>query len=92
LRSRRLGYYYRLLKAHGSSAKGGAKSYVVDGKMTGGFALIAFPAEYRSSGVMTFLVNQSGVLYQRGLGEKTADIASKVTEYDPDKNWKRVNP
>lgn len=86
------GYYYRLLKAQGSSAKGGAKSYVVDGKMTGGFALIAFPAEYRSSGVMTFLVNQSGVLYQRDLGEKTADIASKITEYDPDKNWKRVNP
>jgi hypothetical protein len=84
------GYYYRLLKAQGANAKGGAKSYIVDGNMTGGFALVAYPADYRSSGVMTFLTNENGTIYQKDLGEKTADLAQQMTEYDPDKTWKVV--
>ncbi len=81
------GYYYRILTAQGPHAQGGAKSYLVDGKMTGGFAFVAYPAEYRNSGVMTFLVDQSGVVYQKDLGPNTADIASKMTAYNPDKTW-----
>jgi hypothetical protein len=84
------GYYYRILKAQGANARGGAKSYIVDGKMTRGFALIAYPADYRSSGVMTFLVNQHGTIYQKDLGEKTAELTQQVTEYNPDKSWKVV--
>lgn len=84
------GYYYRILKAQGANAKGGVKSYIVDGNMTGGFAVIAYPADYRSSGVMTFLVNENGTIYQRDLGEKTADLAQQMTEYNPDKSWKVV--
>jgi hypothetical protein len=84
------GYYYRLLKAQGTNAKGGAKSYIVDGNMTGGFALVAYPADYRSSGVMTFLTNENGTLYQKDLGEKTADLAEHLTEYNPDNTWKVV--
>jgi len=84
------GYYYRLLKAQGANAKGGAKSYIVDGNMTGGFALVAYPADYRSSGVVTFLVNENGSIYQKDLGEKTADIAQQIAEYNPDKSWKLV--
>jgi hypothetical protein len=84
------GYYYRMLKAQGANAKGGAKSYIVDGKMTGGFAFVAYPADYRSSGVMTFLVNDSGTIYQKDLGEKTADLVQGMTEYNPDKFWKAV--
>ncbi len=82
------GYYYRILKAQGANAKGGAKSYIVDGEMTSGFALIAYPADYRSSGVMTFLVNENGAIYQEDLGEKTADVGQQMTEYNPDKSWK----
>jgi hypothetical protein len=59
----------------------------VDGKLTGGFALIAYPAEYRSSGVMTFIVNQDGVIYQQDLGDQTGDLASKITAYNPDSSW-----
>jgi Protein of unknown function (DUF2950) len=84
------GYYYRILKARGANAKGGAKSYIVDGKMTGGFAFIAYPADYRSSGVMTFLVNENGTIYQKDLGEKTAELAQQMTEYNPDKSWRVV--
>jgi Protein of unknown function (DUF2950) len=84
------GYYFRILKAQGANAKGGAKSYIVDGKMTGGFALIAYPADYRSSGVMAFLVNEHGAIYQKDLGEKTADVVQQITEYNPDKSWKAV--
>ena len=84
------GYYYHMLKAQGANAKGGAKSYIVDGNMTGGFAFIANPADYRSSGVMTFLVNDSGVIYQKDLGDKTAELAQQMTEYNPDKSWKVV--
>jgi len=82
------GYYYHTLTAQGANVNGGAKSYIVDGKMTGGFAYIAWPAEYRNSGVMTFLVNQDGIVYQKDLGAKTADLAKAMTAYNPDKTWK----
>ena len=84
------GYYYRLLTAQGNSAKGGAKSYIVNGRMTGGFALIAYPADYRVSGVTTFMVNQDGQIYQKDLGEKTEELASQMSEYNPDKTWQTV--
>jgi hypothetical protein len=81
------GYLYRILTEQGADAPGGAKSYIVDGKLTGGFALIAYPAEYRSGGVMTFIVNQDGVIYQQDLGDQTSDLASKITAYNPDSSW-----
>jgi Protein of unknown function (DUF2950) len=84
------GYFYRVLKAQGAAAKGGAKSYLTDGNLTGGVAMIAFPAQYKVSGVMTFIINQNGVVYQKDLGEKTAEIAGAITEYNPDSTWKRV--
>jgi len=86
------GYFFRLLKEQGRHAKGGAKKYVVGGKMTGGFALLAFPADYRSSGVMTFLINQDGRLYEKDLGEKTTELGQKITSYNPDKTWTLVPP
>jgi hypothetical protein len=86
------GYFYRTLTAQGSAAKGGAKSYLVDGQLSGGVAVVAYPAEYRNSGVMTFIANQSGVVSQKDLGEKTSEIAGAMTEYNPDKSWKRVPP
>jgi hypothetical protein len=84
------GYFYRVLKAQGTAAKGGAKSYLSDGKLTEGVALVAFPAQYKVSGVMTFIINQRGVVYQKDLGEKTADMATAMTAYDPDSTWKKV--
>ena len=85
------GYYYRLLKSQGTNAEGGAKTYVVHGNMTGGFALVAYPADYQSSGVMTFLVNESGTIYQKDLGDRTAALAQGMTEYNPDNTWQVVN-
>jgi hypothetical protein len=82
------GYYYRILTAQGRNAKGGAYAYVAHGKMIGGFALVAYPAEYGASGVMTFIVNHDGVVYQKDLGPNTTVIARKMTGYDPDKTWK----
>ena len=67
------------------------ESYIVNGKMTGGFALVAYPASYRDSGVMTFLVNQDGQIYQKDLGLNTEQIASEITMYDPDATWEAVN-
>lgn len=84
------GYFFRLLKAQGPAAPGGAKDYVVNGSMTGGFAMIAFPAMYRNSGVMTFLVGPDGVVYQADLGEDTATIAGGTTAYNPDRQWQVV--
>ncbi len=81
------GYYYHTLTAQGANVKGGAKSYIVDGKMTGGFAYVAWPAEYRNSGVMTFLVDATGVVYQKDLGPKTADLAKEMKAYNPDPTW-----
>ncbi len=85
------GYYYRILKAQGKNARGGEYDYVVDGKMIGGFALVAYPDEYGNSGVMTFIVNQDGVVYQKDLGKDTAKIAAAMKKFDPDKTWKKVD-
>jgi hypothetical protein len=84
------GYYYRILKAQGADAPGGAYDYVVKGKMLGGFALVAYPAQYESSGIMTFIVNHDGVLYQKDLGEETEEIALAMTLFNPDNTWKKV--
>lgn len=84
------GYYFRMLNKQGSNAPGGAKDYVVDGKMVGGFAFVAYPAEYRNSGVMTFVINQDGVLLQRDLGNGTTEAASTMTVFDPDASWSQV--
>jgi hypothetical protein len=83
------GYFYRVLDRQGAKATGGAKSYVVDGKMTGGFAFIAYPAEYRSSGVMTFVVGMDGVVYRKDLGASTATLAKAMKSYNPDSTWKK---
>lgn len=84
------GYYYKILTRQGPHASGGAKNYIVDGHMVGGFALVAFPAKYGASGVMTFLVNQEGVVHQRNLGRDGAATARAMTAYDPDDGWKPV--
>jgi Protein of unknown function (DUF2950) len=81
------GYYYRILKAQGAAARDGAYDYVVDGHMIGGFALVAFPAEYRVSGVTTFIVNHDGIVYQKDLGQRTGELARKMTRFDPDPSW-----
>jgi hypothetical protein len=81
------GYYFRFLSKQGANAKGGAKDYIVNGKMTGGFAVVAYPAEYRNSGIMTFIVGKDGIVYQKDLGEKTADIAASLAEYNPGDGW-----
>jgi len=83
------GYYFHMLNRQGSHAPGGAKDYVVNGTMIGGFAFVAYPAEYRNSGVMTFMINQDGVLLQKDLGKATADAAT-MTEFDPDPDWSPV--
>ena len=84
------GYYYRILTRQGPSAPGGAMSYIVKGKMIGGFALIAYPAEYGNSGVMTFIVNHAGTVYQKDLGQDTEARIKGMTSFDPDQTWKRV--
>ena len=81
------GYYYRILTSQGKEAPGGAMSYMTDGKLTKGFAFIAYPAEYRNSGVMTFIVSKNGQVYQKDLGSNTAKIASSITDFNPDKTW-----
>jgi hypothetical protein len=81
------GYYYRILTKQGAAAKGGAKDYIVNGKMTGGYAILAYPVEYRNSGIMTFMLGKDGVIYQKDLGEKTADEGSALTEYNPGEGW-----
>ena len=84
------GYYIRMLTAQGPAAPGGKKSYIVKGDMSGGFALLAYPVKYASSGVMTFLVGPDGVVYQKDLGKNTANQAPRLTEYNPDKSWTEV--
>ena len=81
------GYVYRVLTGQGSHAPGGAKSYIENGNMTRGFALLVYPIEYGQSGIMTFVVNQQGVVFQKDLGDRTAELASAITVYDPDKAW-----
>jgi hypothetical protein len=85
------GYYFRILSEQGSHALGGARNYIVNGKMTGGSAFVAFPAEYRSSGVMTFIVDQNDIIYQKDLGPATAQIAKSMTAYNPDSTWSKVH-
>lgn len=85
------GYYYRILTQQGSSASGGALNYIVKGKMIGGFALVAYPADYGNSGIMTFIVNHAGTVYQKDLGEHTETIVKTMTSFDPDKLWKKVD-
>jgi len=84
------GYFYKLLTSQGKNAPGGAKNYLVDGKMTGGFAFLAWPAEYRSSGVMSFMVNQDLVIVQKDLGPDTAAIAKDMSVFNPDSTWEQV--
>jgi Protein of unknown function (DUF2950) len=84
------GYLFRILTSQGPHAPGGAKNYVVNGKMTAGFAFVAYPAEYRSSGVMTFIVNKSGVVFEKDLGPNTTRIAEAMTAYDPDSTWHKA--
>jgi hypothetical protein len=84
------GYFYKILKRQGPKAPGGELEYVVDGKMIGGFALVAWPAEYGNSGLTTFLVSHDGIVYQKDLGEGTQRIASRMTTFNPDHTWRRV--
>ena len=84
------GYYYRILTAQGKDAPGGAHSYIVKGKMIGGFALVAYPAEYGNSGVMSFIVNHEGKVFQKDLGKNTTAAATAMKEYNPDSTWTEV--
>jgi hypothetical protein len=84
------GYYFRILKSQGPHARGGAKDYVVDGKMSGGFAILAYPVEFGASGIMTFLVNERGRVYEKDLGEGTAEAAQALSSFDPDPSWKAL--
>jgi len=84
------GYYYKILKEQGKDAPGGAYGYVAKGKMIGGFALAAYPAQYGNSGVMTFIVNKDGLVYQRDLGRNTAKIVQGMKTYNPDQTWKKA--
>jgi hypothetical protein len=85
------GYYYRILTRQGASAPGGAYDYLVKGKMKGGFALVAFPAEYGNSGIMTFMVNHDGTVFQKDLGPKTAKLALRIDSFAPDQTWATVD-
>jgi DUF2950 family protein len=84
------GYYYKILTRQGPNAPGGEADYMVSGNMVGGFALVAYPAQYRSSGLMTFLVNHQGTIYEKDLGWRTTDIGMEITSFDPDSTWRRV--
>jgi hypothetical protein len=84
------GYFFKILKAQGPAAPKGKLDYVIQGAMIGGFALVAWPADYRATGVMTFIINHDGILYEKNLGPDTAKIASAMTEYNPDKTWTKV--
>ena len=83
------GYYFKILRSQGPAASGGARNYVVDGVMSGGFALVAWPARYAVTGVMTFVVNQDGIVFENDLGSATSAVAEKMTTYNPDKAWQR---
>jgi hypothetical protein len=85
------GYYYKILTKQGPAAEGGAADYIVHGKMIGGFALVAYPAEYRNSGVMTFIVNYRGTVFQKDLGPDTAALAEAMTSFNPGAGWKKAD-
>ncbi len=84
------GYYFKILKGQGENAQGGEMDYVKDGKRVAGFALAAYPARYGVSGIMTFMVNQAGIVYEKDLGPQTEEIAKEISRYDPDKTWNKV--
>ena len=84
------GYHFRILTRQGKNAPGGAYSYVINGRMIAGFAMVAYPAEYGESGVMTFIVNQNGKVYQKDLGKDSAAVGAKMTRFDPGAGWKEV--
>ena len=84
------GYYFKILTKQGPAAPGGELDYVVNGKMIGGFALVAYPAEYRNSGVMTFIVSHAGDVFQKDLGPNTARLAERMTSFNPDSTWQKV--
>ena len=84
------GYHFRILTKQGNAAKGGSKDYIVNGNMTGGFAILAYPADYQNTGIMSFIVGDDGVVYQKDLGEQTAQTAAAITEYNPGDGWKPV--
>jgi DUF2950 family protein len=84
------GYLFRILTRQGDKVPGGAQDFIVNGKMTGGFAILAYPAEYRNSGIMTFVVGKDGIVYQKDLGEKTTDVASALADYNPGDGWTRA--
>jgi hypothetical protein len=84
------GYMFRILNSQGRHAPGGAKKYIVNGKMSAGFAFVAYPVEYRSSGVMTFIVDQSGTIYEKDLGPDTTKLAQAMTVFDPDSTWHKA--
>ncbi|MHB8110611.1 MAG: DUF2950 domain-containing protein [Syntrophorhabdaceae bacterium] len=84
------GYFYKILTGQGKNAPGGTYNYIINGKMIGGFALVAYPARYRSTGVKTFIINHDGTVYEKDLGKKTSAIAGNMTLFDPDKTWKPV--
>lgn len=82
-----IGYFYKIITKQGDSAKGGAEDYMSDGKLTKGFAVIAWPAKYKDSGIMTFVVGKDGIIYQKDLGEKTEELAPAIADYGPDNTW-----
>jgi hypothetical protein len=84
------GYFFRILSTQGPHAHGGGRNYIVGGKMTGGFAIVAFPAAYRSSGVKTFIISQDGRIFEKDLGPGTTQIAAAMKSYDPDRTWTLV--
>ena len=82
------GYFFRMLDKQGPDAKGGAKDYIVNGKMTRGFAVLAYPAQYADSGIMTFVINQDGIVYEKDVGKTTDQLGAAIAGFHPDKNWK----
>ena len=84
------GYYFRILTQQGKSARGGAQNYLVNGRLTAGFAFVAYPAEYRASGVMTFIVDQDNIVYQKDLGPETVNMAQAITRYNPGEGWRQA--
>jgi len=83
-------YYFRILTRQGKSVPGGAYSYVIDGRMIAGFAMVAYPAQYGESGVMTFIVSHNGEIFQNDLGKNSAEIGAKLSAFDPGASWKEV--
>lgn len=84
------GYYYVMLDKQGPEAKGGTKNYILDGKMTGGFALVAYPAQYGTSGIKTFMIDRDGIVFEKDLGKTTDEVAAAMTTFNPDKSWRAV--